>query len=111
MALHIALTIICILLNIWLKKKQQQFLDGFRKSTNTYRSNQLLTSSSDEDETLYEKQKLLKPGRKKTRSKNIAPLIDMESEPARSGNEFDGTGLDKTTVVLRGRGSSAEDII
>jgi len=70
-----------------------------------------MTSSSDEDETLYEKQKLLN-SRKKARTKHKSSvLVDIGSEPRRSGDEFDGTGLDKTSVSLLGRRSSEEDIL
>ena len=81
-------------------------------------------TSSSEDETLYEKQKLLKSGPKKSRSKPNAltgPLVDIEAghRAAGSEDEFDGTGLDKfnrtgtgnTSVALYGRKISEEDVL
>ena len=73
-------------------------------------------TSSDEDDTLYEKQKLLKSGSRKPRIKErvtTATLIDVETGlgPLHSVNEFDGTGLDKAPAALRELERSEEELL
>lgn len=73
-----------------------------------------MTSSSDEDETLYEKQRLIKNNRK-TRTKkreklNPAPLLDLNEEPE-SEAEFDGSGLDKTAPATLHNMRSSDEFV
>ena len=100
--------------NIIACNRELYCLDGVLKNTNGFRSSSLMrsiTSSSSEDDTLFEKQKLLKnPPKKRLRSKS-KPLIEIDApNHSDSDEEFDGRGLDKSAVTLHGV-KSVDDLV